>query len=142
MPPLRERREDIPLLVSHFIEKYNKAFKKHIKSLSQNALTILMSYHWHGNVRELENLVERAVIMMKCHIINEADILIPTQKQQAEGLKEIFDGRIIDSSLEEFLAHCEETYITKLLKRYKGRIDSSAKISGIDAKTLYRKMKK
>ncbi|MDR4504865.1 MAG: sigma-54 dependent transcriptional regulator [Candidatus Scalindua sp.] len=142
LPSLRERREDIPLLVSHFIEKYNKAFKKDIKSISQNALTILMSYHWPGNVRELENLVERSVIMMKGHIINEVDILIPTQKQQTAGLKEIFDGRITDSSLEEFLAHCEETYITKLLKRYKGRIDFSAKISGVDAKTLYRKMKK
>ncbi len=142
LPPLRERREDIPLLVSHFIEKYNKSFKKDIKSISQNALTILMSYYWPGNVRELENLIERAVIMMKGHIINEVDLLIPTKKQQEEGLKEILDGRLTDSSLEEFLSHCEETYITKLLKRYKGRIDSSAKISGIDSKTLYRKMKK
>ncbi|GAX59156.1 response regulator [Candidatus Scalindua japonica] len=142
LPPLRERREDIPLLVSHFIEKYNKSFKKDIKSISPNALTILMSYYWPGNVRELENLVERAVIMMKGDIINEVDLLIPTNKQQEEGLKGLYDGRITDSSLEEFLSHCEETYITKLLKRYKGRIDSSAKISGIDSKTLYRKMKK
>ncbi|MCR4289976.1 MAG: sigma-54 dependent transcriptional regulator [Candidatus Scalindua sp.] len=142
LPPLRERREDIPLLISHFIEKYNKAFKKDIKSISQNALNILMSYHWPGNVRELENLVERAVIMMKGHIINEEDILIPTQKNQIGGLKGLFDSKITDSSLEGFLAHCEEAYINKLLRRHKGRIDSSAKISGIDSKTLYRKMKK
>jgi len=142
LPPLNERREDIPLLVTHFIEKYNKAFKKDIKSISQNALNIMMSYHWPGNVRELENLTERAVIMAKSHIINEVDILIHNQKQRMEGLKEMFDGRITDNSLEEFLAHCEKTYITKLLKQHKGRIYSSAKISGIDAKTLYRKMKK
>ena len=142
LPPLNERREDIPLLVTHFVEKYNKTFKKDIKSVSQNALNIMMSYHWPGNVRELENLVERAVIMAKSHIINEVDILIHNQKQRMEGLKEMFDGRITDNSLEEFLAHCEKTYITKLLKQHKGRIYSSAKISGIDAKTLYRKMKK
>ena len=142
LPPLNERREDIHLLVTHFIEKYNKAFKKNIKSISQNALNIMMSYHWPGNVRELENLMERAVIMAKSHIINEVDILIPNQKQRMEGLKEMFDGRITDNSLEEFLAHYEKTYITTLLKQYKGRIYSSAKISGIDAKTLYRKMKK
>ena len=142
LPPLNERREDIPLLVTHFIEKYNKAFKKDIKSISQNALNIMMSYHWPGNVRELENLTERAVIMAKSHIINEVDILIPNQKQRMEGLKEMFDGRITDNSFDEFLAHCEKTYITTLLKQYKGRIYSSAKISGIDAKTLYRKMKK
>lgn len=142
LPTLRERREDIPLLVTHFIEKYNKAFKKDIKSISQDALNIVMSYHWPGNVRELENLMERAVIMVKGHIINELDILIPTQKQRMEGLEEMFDGRITDNSLEEFLAHCEKTYITKLLKQYKGKIYSSAKISGVDTKTLYRKMKK
>ena len=142
LPPLNERREDIPLLVTHFVEKYNKTFKKDIKSVSQNALNIMMSYHWPGNVRELENLVERAMIMAKSHIINEVDILIHNQKQRMEGLKEMFDGRITDNSLEEFLAHCEKTYITKLLKQHKGRIYSSAKISGIDAKTLYRKMKK
>lgn len=142
LPPLRERREDIPLLVKHFIEKYNKAFKKDIKSISQNALNIIMSYHWPGNVRELENLVERAVIMVRGHIIDEGDILAPIQEQQRGELKEMFDGRITDNSLENFLAHCEKTYITKLLKRNKGRIYSSAKISGIDAKTLYRRMKK
>lgn len=142
VPTLRERQEDIPLLLTHFIEKYNKAFKKDIKSISQDALSIMMSYNWPGNVRELENLVERAVIMVKGHIINEVDILIPTQKQRMEGLEEMFDGRITNNSLEEFLSHCEKTYITKLLKQHKGKIYSSAKISGVDTKTLYRKMKK
>ncbi|MCH8326216.1 MAG: two-component system response regulator, partial [Bacteroidetes bacterium] len=102
----------------------------------------LNSYDWPGNVRELENLVERAVIMVKGHIINDADIVIPNQKQRMEGLEEMLEGRITDNSLEIFLAHCEKTYITKLLKQYKGKIYSSAKISGVDTKTLYRKMKK
>ncbi|WKZ18192.1 MAG: sigma-54 dependent transcriptional regulator [Candidatus Jettenia sp. CY-1] len=142
LPSLKERREDIPLLITHFIEKYNKVFKKEIKSISQNALNIMMSYGWPGNVRELENLVERALIMAKDHIISEIELPVSNQKQMRERLEDIDTNQIIDTSLEDFLAHCENKYITRLLKQCKGRIDSSAKISGIDVKTLYRKMKK
>ncbi|GAB62948.1 MAG: sigma-54-dependent Fis family transcriptional regulator [Candidatus Jettenia sp.] len=142
LPSLKERREDIPLLVTHFIEKYNKVFKKEIKSISQNALNIMMSYGWPGNVRELENLVERALIMAKDHIISEIELPVSNQKQTRERFEDIDNNQIIGMSLEDFLAHCENKYITRLLKQCKGRIDSSAKISGIDVKTLYRKMKK
>src|SRR3989339_177725 len=142
LPSLKERREDIPLLVTHFIEKYNKVFKKEIKSISQNVLNMMMSYYWPGNVRELENLVERTVIMAKDHVISEIELPMPNQKQARERFEDIDNSQITDSSLEDFLAHYENIYITRLLKRCKGRIDSSAEISGIDVKTLYRKMKK
>lgn len=142
LPPLKERLEDIPLLVLHFIEKYNKAFKKNIKSISQNALNIMMSYHWPGNVRELENLTERAVIMAKDNIINEVDMPILHQKQQKEAFVNTPNDHVTNIDMETFLSECEVLYIMKLLKQCKGRIDSSARISGIDAKTLYRKMKK
>lgn len=142
LPSLKERREDIPLLVTHFIEKYNKVFKKEIKSISQNALNIMMSYSWPGNVRELENLVERAIIMAKDHVITEVELPMPHQKHTEEKCGDIDNGQIIDGSLDDFLAHYEKIYITRLLTQCKGRIDSSAKISGIDVKTLYRKMKK
>ncbi|TLD40071.1 MAG: Response regulator of zinc sigma-54-dependent two-component system [Candidatus Jettenia ecosi] len=142
LPSLKERREDIPLLVTHFIEKYNKVFKKEIKSISQNVLNIMMSYGWPGNIRELENLVERALIMAKDQIISEIELPVSNQKQTRERIEDIDNNQIIDISLEDFLAHCENKYITRLLKQCKGRIDSSAKISGIDVKTLYRKMKK
>ena len=142
LPSLKERREDIPLLVTHFIEKYNKVFKKEIKSISQNVLNMMMSYYWPGNVRELENLVERTIIMAKDHVISEIELPMPNQKQARERFEDIDNGQITDSSLEDFLAHYENIYITRLLKRCKGRIDSSATISGIDVKTLYRKMKK
>lgn len=142
LPSLKERREDIPLLVTHFIEKYNKVFKKEIKSIPQNTLTIMMSYSWPGNVRELENLVERAVIMAKDHVISELELPMPNQKGARERFADIDNDQITDSTLEDFLAHYENIYITGLLKRCKGRIDSSAMISGIDVKTLYRKMKK
>ena len=142
LPSLKERREDIPLLVTHFIEKYNKVFKKEIKSISQNVLNMMMSYYWPGNVRELENLVERTIIMAKDHVISEIELPMPNQKQARERFEDIDNDQITDNSLEDFLAHYENIYITRLLKRCNGRIDSSAKISGIDVKTLYRKMKK
>lgn len=142
LPSLKERREDIPLLVTHFIEKYNKVFKKEIKSISQHVLNMMMSYCWPGNVRELENLVERTVIMAKDHVISEIELPMPNQKQARERFEDIDNDQITNSSLDDFLAHYENIYITRLLKRYKGRVDSSAKISGIDVKTLYRKMKK
>lgn len=142
LPSLKERREDIPLLVTHFIEKYNKVFKKEIKSISQDVLNMMMSYCWPGNVRELENLVERTVIMAKDYVITEIELPMPNQKQARERFEDTDNDQITDNSLEDFLAHYENIYITKLLKRCKGRIDSSAKISGIDVKTLYRKMKK
>lgn len=142
LPSLKERREDIPLLVTHFIEKYNKVFKKEIKSISQDVLNMMMSYCWPGNVRELENLVERTVIMAKDYVISEIELPMPNQKQARERFEDADNDQITDNSLEDFLAHYENIYITKLLKRCKGRIDSSAKISGIDVKTLYRKMKK
>ena len=102
----------------------------------------MMSYYWPGNVRELENLVERTVIMAKDHVISEIELPMPNQKQARERFEDIDNDQITDNSLEDFLAHYENIYITRLLKRCNGRIDSSAKISGIDVKTLYRKMKK
>src|SRR4030067_1009013 len=98
----------------------------------------MMSYHWPGNVRELENLTERAVIMAKDNnIINEVDLPIPHQKQQREVFVDNPDDLAGNTDMETFLSACEVLYITKLLKQCKGRIDSSARISGIDAETLY-----
>ncbi len=63
LPPLRERKEDIPLLVDHFLQRYNAENGKQLKSASQEAMQMLMNYHWPGNVRELENAIERAVVL-------------------------------------------------------------------------------
>ena len=116
LPSLKERREDIPLLVTHFIEKYNKVFKKEIKSISQHVLNMMMSYCWPGNVRELENLVERTVIMAKDHIISEIELPMPNQKQARERFEDIDNDQITNSSLDDFLAHYENIYITKVIK--------------------------
>jgi transcriptional regulator with PAS, ATPase and Fis domain len=94
LPPLRERKEDIPMLVLHFIQKCNAEVGKHIKGISQNAMKCLVGYNWLGNVRELQNVIERAVILSKHKLININD-LPPyiTQRQKAKKLS--YSGFVI-----------------------------------------------
>lgn len=131
VPPLRERKEDIPLLVAHFIEKYNIENKKSIERVSEEAMELLLSYHWPGNVRELENCIERAVVICKSNIIKPVDlpdyIRVPVSPTYRE-----------DMSLEEL----ERIHIEKILTKYKYNIQKSSEVLGIDRATLYRKIKK
>ena len=92
IPPLRERREDIPLLVDHFIEKFNIEMGKEIRGISEGAVRILMSNDWPGNARELRNVIERAVVVAKGNIVTEADISLPSVPSGAESPDEIARG--------------------------------------------------
>src|SRR5262249_7847620 len=74
VPPLRERREDIPLLVKHFLAKYNTAFGRQVQGFTPEAVAILTQYHWPGNVRELENMVERLVVISRQHLLDVEDM--------------------------------------------------------------------
>ena len=78
LPPLRERRDDIPLLVNHFINKHNKKIGKEVSEISKKSLKVLQKYNWPGNIRELENLIERSIIMSKGHSLSMDDAMIPT----------------------------------------------------------------
>ena len=80
IPPLRERREDIPLLVDHFIEKFNIEMGKQIQGVTEEAVRILMANDWPGNARELRNIIERAMVVSKGQIITESDISLPTAR--------------------------------------------------------------
>lgn len=129
LPPLRERKDDIPLLVRYFIQKYNKKLDKTIRSISENTLLILMKYPWPGNVRELENVIERAVIMA------EGNDLVPTDlpPQIAPILQHESDW-----TLERF----EKDHIKTVLNISKGEMKKTAQLLGINQSTLWRKLKK
>ena len=71
IPPLRERKKDIPLLVEHFIKKYNEILNKNIKGISKNAMEIFMGYYWPGNIRELEHVIEHAIVISNQFLITE-----------------------------------------------------------------------
>ncbi len=131
VPPLRERKEDISLLVAHFLEKYTIENKKSIERVSEEAMELLLSYHWPGNVRELENCIERAVVICKGNLIKPADLPDYIRVPVSPTYKE-------DMSLEEL----ERIHIEKILTKYKFNIQKSSEVLGIDRATLYRKIKK
>jgi DNA-binding NtrC family response regulator len=129
IPPLRERREDIPILVEHFIDKFNIEMGKHVEGASESALRILMEHHWPGNARELRNMIERAMVVTKGKTIVEQDINIPPPDP-----KLAYSGK----SLEDM----EREHIRMILGENKWNIIRSAQVLGIDRVTLYNKIKK
>ncbi|WP_333783989.1 sigma 54-interacting transcriptional regulator [Thermocrinis sp.] len=121
IPPLRERVEDIPILVNHFIQKFSRAYNRKIKGISSDAMKALLSYPFHGNIRELENIIERAVITAKGTLINLEDLQLDVRK-----------GQDFEEEIER---------IKKVLEQVGGNKTLAAKILGMHRTTLWRKMK-
>jgi len=134
LPPLRERKEDIPLLIDHFLEKYSKRFKRSVPEVSSDALEILQDYSWPGNVRELEHTIERILILEDSDLIRPRDLpAFITQRQ----------GEFQMLSEEPFtLEELEKRYIRFVLRQTRGKKAHCANILGIHRKTLNMKMKK
>jgi DNA-binding NtrC family response regulator len=135
LPPLRERREDIPLLVDAFLKKCGAVRGKEVKGVSEAALAMLMDYTWPGNVRELENVIERAVTLSRSEKISPDDL--PSAVQGARG-----ERRVLDEAAEKSLPlhELEKEYIKKVLEKTGGNKYQAAHALGIDRKTLYRKL--
>jgi len=135
LPPLRDRREDIPILVEAFLKKCAEVRHKEVKGVSESALAMLMDYSWPGNVRELENVVERAVTLNRGEKIAPDDL--PAVVQGARG-----DRRVLDEAAEKMLPlhEIEQEYIKKILDKTGGNKYQAAQALGIDRKTLYRKL--
>ena len=136
LPPLRERREDIPLLVDAFLRKCSEGSgRTTVKGVSEAALAMLIDYAWPGNVRELENVIERAVTLSRGEKISPDDL--PPAVQGARG-----DRRVLDEAAEKSLPlhEIEKEYIKKILEKTGGNKYQAAHALGIDRKTLYRKL--
>jgi Nif-specific regulatory protein len=131
LPPLRDRREDIPKLVRYFLDKYGKREGLSDVRITQEALQALMRYQFPGNVRELENLIEGAVALTTDPVIDPGDLLLP-----AEALKG--GGAAMPDDFPS-LAELESRYITRVLAHTQGNISKAARLLGVDRKTLYRK---
>lgn len=130
VPPLRERKEDIPLLISHYVEKFSKEMGKTIESVPKKMINKLINYSWPGNVRELENVIERAVVISQGKSLNVID----------EFYQESIDSESL-KSLEEN----EKSYIIKVLERTNGRIEGksgAAELLGVNPSTLRSRIKK
>ncbi|MCK4225563.1 sigma-54-dependent Fis family transcriptional regulator [candidate division WOR-3 bacterium] len=125
--PLRERREDIPLLVEHFIERISKRLNMKRKELSDEAIKTLLEYDWKGNVRELENLLERVIVLEDCDIIDKDSFPKNTNRKELSGTLNL-----------EFL---ERQAVIKALKISRGKKKEAADLLGVHPSTLYRKLK-
>jgi DNA-binding NtrC family response regulator len=133
IPPLRERKEDIEVLVKHFIDKFSQEHKKKVKGVDEEALHAILNYSWPGNVRELRNVIERAVIL------SEGDYI--TMKVLPDKLK-VEKSEIQASTLKTYLSDYEKNLLIRLYESHNRNKEETAKALGIDLATLYRKFKK
>ncbi len=133
LPPLKERSEDIPLLVDHFINRFNRIYNRNICCLSDNAMAVLLSYDFPGNIRELENALEHCFVICQGDII-EARHLPGTMRQNRAD-------KALAVSTFRTLKQMEVVMIEQALRRNNGNRTATAKELGIDASTLFRKLK-
>ena len=144
IPPLRERVEDIPLLVDHFLEKLGRVKGNARWCISEKALSQLMAHSWPGNVRELENVLERALIFNQGHLIEDilfSDVKMNPSASEADSNLVINLDLPLSTIRYRILARLEHEYLTKLLKKYQGSIIRTAVHAGVDVRTVRRKIK-
>ncbi len=132
LPPLRKRLEDIPLLAEHFVQQYNQNFKKDVKGISPEALSLLMQYDWPGNVRELKHVIERAVALCRGEMVTPKDLALEPKEELGE---EIYD-------LNRILERHEKAAIKKALMQTGYNKTKAAQLLGISLRSLQYKVKK
>jgi DNA-binding NtrC family response regulator len=131
LPPLRERREDIPVLAMHFLGIYRERYRKHINDFDDAAMKVLNQHLWPGNIRELSHVVERSVLMSSGDLIKADDLgLIRSQRDAAPSLE--------DMSLEDV----ERVLVEKAMRRFDGNVSHAAKALGLSRSALYRRLEK
>ncbi len=134
LPPLRERRDDIELLSYHFLSEFAKKFHKNLEGFSKRALVLLRNYDWPGNVRQLRNVLERAVVLSTGRRIEPGDL--PFQEFQPD----FFENLGVSADLPS-LGEVEQRYIRTVLEKVQGNQKAAAEILGISQTTLWRKLK-
>jgi len=135
VPPLRDRREDIPMLADYFLREFTTAYGRKAKELTPEAYRILHDYHWPGNVRELRNLIERIVILNPQVRVDARHIPLNVTRRPAERPMDRF------GSLQEVREAVEREYILKKLEETNGNVTRTAELLGLERSNLYRKMK-
>jgi DNA-binding NtrC family response regulator len=134
LPPLRERREDIPALAGHFLARHATRYRRQIQGLEPAALQMMLNYAWPGNVRELDHTLERAVLMARGERIEAADLSLHAQQGAAKTSASTLD----DMSLEAV----EAILIRKALSRVSGNVSQAAEALGLSRGALYRRIEK
>jgi DNA-binding NtrC family response regulator len=128
LPPLRERREDVPLLAEHFLRRHAQRYRKSLSGYDATAMKAMLEHPWPGNVRELDHVIERAVLMAAGSEIRAADLGLGARADGARSLE--------DLTLEEV----ERVLIDKALRRYDGNVSEAARALGLSRSALYRRI--
>jgi transcriptional regulator with PAS, ATPase and Fis domain len=136
LPPLRERMDDLPLLIKHFIGSFNAKFNKNIKWYSSTAYDLLIEYNWPGNIRELENVIEHCFVLCNGEIIQVESL--------PKRLREPVKNNIVSNNtvFQKGFKEAEKELIISVLEKNNWNRTKSAQVLGIDPSTLWRKMKK
>ncbi|MEW6674100.1 MAG: sigma-54 dependent transcriptional regulator [Thermodesulfobacteriota bacterium] len=144
LPPLKDRKEDVPLLGLHFLKKYARINQKDIHNISPAAMQALMAHDYKGNVRELENIIERGVIFCRGSALEPADLFLESGPGQARLLPDV-DPQMADLSFKEakdnMIQLFHKHYIETLLRKSGGNISRAAELAGIQRQYLHRLMK-
>lgn len=133
LPPLRERKEDIIHLALHFLKKLNRQYRKQIHGFTEEAISALNNYYWPGNIRELEHIIERAVIISENQEIQKADLHFSTRKT-------ISNSNQIQHSLN--IEETERGLVQQAMEKYQGNISKASKALGLTRSALYRRLEK
>lgn len=130
LPPLRQRKEDIPLLANHFLQRYSRRYRKEVSGFEHTALQVILDHPWPGNVRELDHALQRAVLMAKSEQLSSADLGLQPRRDGA--------GRIEDMSLDDV----ERFLIKKALEKNDGNVTEAARALGLSRSAMYRRLQK
>lgn len=143
IPPLRERKEDLIDLTTHFIRRYRQAFKKDINFLPQSILERLVEHDWPGNVRELENVIQRAVLMAKNNLITENELFFDMQPgNKSQTTQENYLHKLNGRTLKDMIADIEKDIITFALEKNRGNVAQTVQQLDIGKTAFYDKMKR
>jgi DNA-binding NtrC family response regulator len=134
VPPLRDRRDDIPALVRHFIRRYNHEFGKRIEEPTPEALAALCAYHWPGNVRELQNVVERSVVLVEAGPIGLDDL--PMELSVRAASPEVSEAVSLNEASDRF----ERQMVVRMLSRVDGNVSEAARALGLHRNSLKAKL--
>ncbi len=142
LPPLRRRADDIPLLANHFLKKYSERFKRPVRGFSPEAMAMLVSRPYPGNVRQLENILERAVIFGKGDVVMPDDLSVSSTSGAGENVQLSIKSTIFSESREHILNIFEEQFVRSLLTKHGGNVTEAAKESKMTRQNFQRLMKK
>ena len=130
LPPLRERRDDIPLLAKHFLDRFSTHYRRPVREFAPEAMQALLRYAWPGNVRELAHAIERATLLAQGEVVQPGDLALQPSTAAAPSLE--------DMSLEDV----ERVLISKAMARYEGNVSQAANALGLSRSALYRRLQR